>query len=179
MYIPEEIIKILLTEEQIRQRVAGLGAQITAEYKGTGRPLLLVGILRGGIVFLSDLMRRIEIDTLKVDFMAVSSYGCTASSSGEPRILKDLDESAEGCDVIVVEDIADTGVTLACLKKMLSARNPASLKVCCLLDKPSRREAELNADYIGFTIPDEFVVGYGLDYAQKYRHLPYIGVISL
>ncbi len=171
----EQIGKILIDEEQINKRVAEIGAQITKDYQG--KELLVVCILRGGVIFLADLVKEIKLP-LSMDFMAVSSYGLTTKSSGIVRILKDLDEDIEGKDVLVVEDIVDTGLTLHYLIDYLKSRKPNSVKVCCFLNKPSRRKVEVPVDYIGFEIPDRFVIGYGLDYAQKYRNLPYVSVLD-
>ena len=165
----------LLTREQLAKRVAELGARITEDYRG--KDLLMVGILKGAVVFFSDLIRHVDIP-VSIDFMAISSYGSATKSSGVVRILKDLDHAIAGRHVIIVEDIVDTGKTLAVLKENLLARGAASLKICTLLDKPERRQVEIEADYFGFVIPNEFVVGYGLDYAEKYRNLPEIGVLK-
>ena len=170
-----DIERVLLTEEQLRQRVKELGAQISADY--VGRDPVLISVLRGSFVFMADLARQIQ-PYCRVDFMAVSSYGSGTSSSGQVNIQKDLTEPIEGKDIIVVEDILDSGNTLSYLFQLLKARNPASLKRCTLLDKPSRRSKPITADYVGFTVPDEFVVGYGLDYGELYRNLPYIGVLK-
>jgi len=173
--VEEMIAKILLTPEQIQQRVKELGAQITEDYRG--QKLLVLGILKGAVPFMADLIREIKIP-ITYDFMAVSSYGSSTSSSGVVRILKDLERSVEGIHILIVEDIVDTGLTLKYIKENLLARNPASVKVATLLDKPSRRQVNVVPDYNGFTIPDEFVVGYGLDYDEEYRNLPYIGVLK-
>ncbi|MGN0743493.1 MAG: hypoxanthine phosphoribosyltransferase [Candidatus Fimadaptatus sp.] len=165
----------LLTREQLAKRVAELGARITEDYRG--KDLLMVGILKGAVVFFSDLIRHVDIP-VSIDFMAISSYGSATKSSGVVRILKDLDHAIAGRHVIIVEDIVDTGKTLAFLKENLLARGAASLRICTLLDKPERRQVEIEADYFGFVIPNEFVVGYGLDYAEKYRNLPEIGVLK-
>ncbi|MEW6723904.1 MAG: hypoxanthine phosphoribosyltransferase [Bacillota bacterium] len=165
----------LITEEQIQQRCRELGEQISREY--AGKEIHLISILKGAFMFLADLARHISIPT-SVDFMAVSSYGASTKSSGVVRILKDLDESIEGKHVIIVEDIVDTGLTLNYLRETLKGRNPASLKICAFLDKPSRRKVEVPVDYIGYEVPDEFVVGYGLDYQQLYRNIPYIFVLK-
>lgn len=170
-----DVVEILLTEEQIQARVRELGQEISRDYQG--RRVHLVGILKGAVIFLADLVRHLSVD-LEVDFMAVSSYGKGSSSSGAVQILKDLDRPIEGQHVLIVEDIVDTGLTLRYLMENLKARNPASLKICALLDKPDRRKVEIEADYVGFRIPDRFVVGYGLDYAECYRGLPYIGVLN-
>jgi len=167
--------KILLTEEEIRVRVEELGKQISVDY--AGKEVLVVGILKGAMIFLADLVRNISVPT-HFDFMAVSSYGSSTKSSGAVRILKDLDRGIEGRHVLIVEDIIDTGLTLNYLVDNLRSRGPASLRICTLLDKPSRREAPVEIDYNGFSIPDEFVVGYGLDYNESYRNLPYIMIMS-
>ena len=169
-----DISEILISEEEIAGRIRALGAKISEDYKGV-RPLL-IGILKGSVIFLSDLIREIKIP-VSIDFMAVSSYR-GASSSGVVRILKDLDYDISGRHVILVEDILDSGLTLGYLKNVLGARNLASLKLCCLLDKPARHKVDHNVDYLGFTVPNEFVVGYGLDYEEMYRNLPYIGILK-
>ncbi len=165
----------LLTREQIAARVRELGAQITRDYRGS--ELLMVGILKGAVVFFSDLIRCIDLP-MALDFMAISSYGSATKSSGVVRILKDLDNAIEHRHVIIVEDIVDSGKTLAFLKDNLLARGAASLRICTLLDKPERRQVDIKADYSGFVIPNEFVVGYGLDYAERYRNLDAIGVLK-
>ena len=162
-------------EEDLRRRVAELGEQISRDY--AGRSLLLVGVLKGAVFFLSDLMRYIDIP-VEVDFMAVASYGSATDSSGVVRILKDLDAAIEGRDVLIVEDIVDSGLTLQYLLRNLGSRNPRSLEVCALLTKPARRKVELPSRYVGFEIPDRFVVGYGLDYAEQYRNLPFVAVLE-
>lgn len=164
-----------LTREEISARVRELAEQISRDYAGC-EPIL-VGILRGAVVFLADLMREMTISAT-VDFMAIASYGDATASSGEVRLLKDLDESIEGRDVLVVEDIIDSGRTLQFLLNTLKVRRPRTLRVCALLDKPSRRVVDLSADYVGFEIPDLFVIGYGLDWAGRFRNLPYIAVLS-
>lgn len=171
----DKVGRILITEDQVQKRVKELGKQLTLDYQG--KDLLAIGILKGSVVFLADLVRAIDL-TLQVDFMAVSSYGKSTNSSGVVRILKDLDTDIQGKDVLIVEDIVDTGLTLSYLVENLLSRNPASLKVCTFLDKPSRRLADITPHYNGYEIPDEFVVGYGLDYSERYRNLPYIGVIE-
>ena len=165
----------LIGRDELEKRVAELGARITEDYRG--KDVLMVGILKGAVVFFSDLIRHVDIP-VAIDFMAISSYGSATKSSGVVRILKDLDNAISGRHVIIVEDIVDTGKTLAFLKETLLARGAASLKICTLLDKPDRRQVEIAADYFGFVIPNEFVVGYGLDYAEKYRNLPDIGVLK-
>lgn len=167
--------KILLTGEEIRARVAELGKEISRDY--AGKEILVIGILKGAMVFLADLVRNITVTT-KFDFMAVSSYGFSTKSSGVVRILKDLDHSIEGSHILIVEDIIDTGLTLNYLVDNLKSRGPASLKICTLLDKPSRREAPVDISYNGFSIPDEYVVGYGMDFNGYYRNLPYVMVLS-
>lgn len=170
----EEKLEVLLTREQIAARVREMGEQIARDY--AGQSILLIGILKGAAIFLSDLARAIAVDTT-FDFMAVTSYGGGRTSSGVVRLIKDLDESIEDRHVIVVEDILDTGYTLTYLRALLLERNPRSLRIAVLLDKPSRRLASLQADYMGFAIPDEFVIGYGLDYAEHYRNLPDVCVL--
>ena len=172
----ESVGQVLLRNRAIRARIREMGAQITADY--TGKTPFLIGILKGASVFHADLVRSIDLD-LSYDFVAVGSYGNLTRSSGEVRILKDLDESLEGKDVILVEDIVDTGLTLHYLIQTLNARNPKSMKIAALLNKPSRREIDVTVDYIGFEIPDRFVVGYGLDYNQRYRNLPDIRILRL
>jgi hypoxanthine phosphoribosyltransferase len=165
----------LISEEQIRAKVAELGQQISAEYEG--RTVTLVSVLKGSLPFMADLMRAISIP-VQIDLMEVSSYGgATTESSGLVRILKDLSSSISGKDVLIVEDIIDTGLTLNYLLRYLRGKNPSSLRICALLDKPARRLVEIPIDYRGFTIPDEFVVGYGLDFGEYYRNLPFIGVL--
>jgi len=172
--IHADVEEVLLTEEQIQQRVEELGAQLTVDY--AGREPVLISVLKGSIVFLADLVRGMELP-LSIDIMEVSSYGAATESSGQVRILKDLSNPIEGRDVIVVEDIIDTGLTLNYLLRYLREKGPASLRICCLLDKPARRLTEIDIEYVGFTIPDRFVVGYGLDYAERYRNMPFIGVL--
>lgn len=163
-------LETLLDSGKIAQRVRELGAQISADYRG--RPVRLIGILKGAWIFLADLIRHLDLDEVSVDFLGVASYGASSRSSGEVQITKDLDMSIEGIDVLIVEDILDTGETFHYLMDVLGNRKPKSLRVVTLLDKPARRTRPVHADYIGFTIPDAFVVGYGLDYAQQYRQLP-------
>jgi hypoxanthine phosphoribosyltransferase len=170
----DDLSEILLQPTDLAAKIKELGAVISRDYQD--RDLLLIGVLKGAVVFLADLLREITIP-VSLDFMAVSSYGAATKSSGIVRILKDLEESIEGRHVLVVEDIVDTGLTLHYMLENLSSRRPASLKVCALLDKPDRRQVELAVDYLGFHLPDQFVVGYGLDYAEKYRNLPCIGVL--
>lgn len=173
----QDIEKILLTEEMIQSKVNELAVAITEKYRETGRPLQVIVILKGAAFFAADLLRRLEIPT-RVDYMAISSYGNETSSSGVVRILKDLDHPIEGHDVLVIEDIVDSGRTLNYLLEGLWQRRPRTLASCVLLDKPERREVEVHPEFVGFEIPDEFVVGYGLDYAELYRNLPYIGVLK-
>jgi hypoxanthine phosphoribosyltransferase len=169
------VAEILIDEETLRDRVAELGAEISADY--AGRDLMLIGVLKGAVFFMADLMRTIDVHC-EVDFMAISSYGASTDSSGVVRILKDLDANIEGRNVLVVEDIIDSGLTLSYLMRNLRARNPATLEVCALLTKPERREIQVPVRYIGFEIPNRFVVGYGLDFAERYRNLRYVGVLS-
>ena len=171
----QDVEKILFTEEELQKRVAELGAQITADY--AGKTPVLASVLRGSYIFMADLTRQIKLP-LTVDFMAVSSYGSGTASSGQVEIRKDLSDSIEGRDLLIVEDILDSGNTLYYLRHILNARHPASIKICTLLDKPERRTKPIEADYKGFTIPDAFVVGYGLDYDERYRNLPYIGILK-
>ena len=168
-------LRVLLTREQIAAKVAEMGARITADF--TGESLMLIGVLKGATIFLADLARQIKLDTT-FDFIAVSSYGNAKQQSGEVRMLKDVDRSVEGRNIILVEDILDTGLTLRYLISVLQAHQPKSLKVAALLDKVSRRTQPIRGDYVGFTIPDEFVVGYGLDFAERYRNLPDICVLE-
>jgi hypoxanthine phosphoribosyltransferase len=167
--------EILIDEETLATRVAELGAEVSADYEG--RDLLLIGVLKGAVFFMADLMRHLTV-ACEVDFMAISSYGDATDSSGIVRILKDLDINIEGRDVLVVEDIIDSGLTLSYLMRNLESREPASLEVCALLTKPSRREIDVPVRYVGFEIPNKFVVGYGLDFAERYRNLPYVGVLD-
>ncbi len=170
-----DIQEILFTGEQIEERICEMAEQITKDYNG--KTLLIVGILKGAVLFFSDLAKKLELD-VEMDFMSVSSYGRSSESSGAAKLLKDLDSDIKGKDVLIIEDIVDTGLTLNYLVNSLEAREPKSLKTCCLLDKPSRRKIDFAPDYKGFVVPDEFLVGYGLDYASKYRNLPYIGVLK-
>lgn len=171
----DDIEYVLYFEEKLKETVKKLGAQISEDYKD--RNLLLVSILKGSVVFMSDLMRSITIPC-KIDFMAVSSYGSGTKSSGTVRILKDLDKDIRGYDVLIVEDILDSGMTLNYLIDVLYARNPNSIRICTLFDKPERRAVDIYADYKGIEVPDEFIVGYGLDYDEKYRNLPFVGVLK-
>ena len=170
-----DIERVLFSEAELKTRVAELGAQITADYQG--KQPVIISVLRGSYIFMADLTRSIDLPCT-IDIMAVSSYGSGTTSSGQVRIVKDLSENIEGRDVLVVEDILDSGNTLSYLLKLLQARHVASVKLCTLLDKPSRRTRDIKADYVGYSVPDLFVVGYGLDYAEKYRNLPYIGILK-
>ena len=171
-----ENIKLLISEEEIDARIKHLGEEISKAY--AGKEIHLICILKGGAFFMTELSKHITVP-VSIDFMSVSSYGDSTVSSGRVKIVKDLDESIQGKDVLVVEDIIDSGRTLSYLMDLLKNRLPASIKICTLLDKPERREVEVEVEYSGFKIPDEFVVGYGLDYMQKYRNLPYVGVVEL
>lgn len=170
-----DIEKVLISEEEIKKIVSDLGARISEDYKD--KNLLMVSVLKGSVVFMADLMRAVTIPC-RIDFMSVSSYGSGAKTSGVVKIIKDLDLNLEGYDLLVVEDILDSGKTLDYLLKVLKQRNPASIRICTFLDKPERRQVDLFADYSGTTVPDEFVVGYGLDYDEKYRNLPYVGALK-
>ncbi len=171
----KDVEQILYTEAELRQRVKEIGCQITADY--AGKNPMLISVLRGSYIFMADLTRSINLD-VTVDFMVVSSYGAGTVSSGQVEIKKDLSDSIEGRDLIIVEDILDSGNTLYYLMDVLKARKPASIRLCTLMDKPDRRTKPITADYVGFTIPDAFIVGYGLDYGEKYRNLPYVGVLK-
>ena len=170
-----DIDKVLFTEEQIKQRVAEMGAQLTEEYEG--KDPLFIGVLKGSFVFVADLVREIKFSTT-LNFIALSSYGSGSTSSGRINVNLDIKENIVGRDLIILEDILDTGNTLSFLKKYLLDRGAASVKICTLVDKPARRTADISADYSGFICPNEFIVGYGLDYNEKYRNLPYIGVVE-
>lgn len=174
-YCEQDIDRILFREEELKQRVRELGAQISADY--ADKEIILITVLRGSYIFMADLSRAIDRPCV-IDFMSVSSYGKGTTSSGQVQITKDLSENIAGRHVIVVEDILDSGNTLSYLLQLLEARKPASVRLCTLLDKPERRVKDITADYCGFTIPDAFVVGYGLDYAEKYRNLPYVGILK-
>ncbi len=169
-----DVAEILIDEQTLAARIAELGQQITADYEG--KPLVLLGVLKGAVLFLVDLARHVKLP-VEIDFMATSSYGASTKSSGIVRILKDLDESIEGKRILIVEDIVDSGLTLAYILRTLEARQPASMRVCGLLVKERVRDEDVPVHYTGFTIPDEFVVGYGLDFAERYRNLPYIAVL--
>ena len=170
-----DVEKVLLSEEQLSQKIAESGEEISKDYQG--KEIVAICVLKGAILFMADLARAVKVP-MALDFMAVSSYGNGTSTSGTVRILKDLDNSIEGKHVLVVEDIIDSGVTLKYLLKNLKSRKPASIKLCTLLNKPERRRVEVDIDYCGFTVPDYFLVGYGLDYAEKYRNLPFIGILK-
>lgn len=172
----EEKIRVLLTEEEVDRKIEEIGKMISADYQE--KSVHLICVLKGGIFFTCELAKRITVP-VSLDFMSVSSYGAGTKSSGVVKIVKDLDEPLDGKDVLIVEDIIDSGRTLSYLIEILKKRNPKSIKLCTLLDKPERRVTDVKVDYVGFNIPDEFVVGYGLDYDQKYRNLPYIGVVEL
>jgi hypoxanthine phosphoribosyltransferase len=173
--IESEVGDILVQRDELEHRIRELGAEISRDY--AGRDVLLIGVLKGAVFFLADLMRQLDVEC-EVDFMAVSSYGASTDSSGVVRILKDLDAPIEGRDVLIVEDIVDSGLTLSYLFRMLRARGPASLEVCALLTKPQRREIDLPIRYVGFEIPNRFAIGYGLDYAERFRNLPYVAVLA-
>ena len=170
-----DVESVLLSAEELAKRIEEIGAEISADY--AGKEILMIGVLRGAVLFMADLARAITVP-VAIDFMAVSSYGSGTSSSGVVRILKDLDEDVEGKHVLVVEDIIDSGLTLNYLLDNLKSRKPASIKLCTLLNKPERRKVKVDIDYNGFDVPDYFVVGYGLDYAEKYRKLPFIGILK-
>jgi hypoxanthine phosphoribosyltransferase len=172
--VKDAVGEILIEEEPLQARIAELGAEISREYDG--RDLLLVGVLKGAVFFMADLMRELSIPC-EIDFMAISSYGAATDSSGVVRILKDLDTNIAGRDVLVVEDIIDSGLTLSYLMRSLKARKPASLEICALLTKPERREIDVPVKFVGFEIPNKFVIGYGLDFAERYRNLPYVAVL--
>ena len=171
----QDIDKVLFSEEQLKEITTRIGEQISRDYEG--RNLLLVSVLKGSVVFMADLMRAIKIPC-RIDFMAVSSYGSGVKTSGVVKITKDLDINLEGYDLLIVEDILDSGMTLHYIIEMMRARKPASVRICTLFDKPERRVAEVHADYVGARVPDAFIVGYGLDYDQKYRNLPFVGVLK-
>ena len=173
--LTDDVAEILITAEEIRTRVAELGRQISADYEG--RDLLLIAVLKGGVLFLSDLMRHITVPHA-IDFMATSSYGRSTETTGVVRILKDLDEPIDGRNVLIIEDTVDPGRAMAYLLRILGVRQPASLRVCTLLNKPSRREVDVSLDYVGFDIPNKFVIGYGLDFGEIYRNLPFIAVLK-
>lgn len=171
----KDVSEILFTEEQLAEIVKKMGRRISEDYRD--KNLFMISVLKGSLIFMADLMRAIDIPC-SIDFLSISSYGSGTTTSGAVRILKDLDCSLEGKDLLVVEDILDSGMTLSFLMKNLSARKPRSIRLCTLLDKPERRKVEILPDYVGAQVPDEFIVGYGLDYAERYRNLPYIGVLK-
>ena len=171
----DDISEVLFTEQQLADIVKEMGARISRDYEG--KNLVMVSVLKGSLIFMADLMREITVPC-SIDFLSVSSYGAGTTTTGEVRILKDLDATLEGKDLLVVEDILDSGVTLSFLLKNLSARHPQSIRLCTLLDKPEWRRVDIHPDYVGAQVPDKFIVGYGLDYAEKYRNLPYIGVLK-
>jgi hypoxanthine phosphoribosyltransferase len=173
--LEQAVGEVLIDADALRTRIAELGDEISAEY--AGRELLLIGVLKGAVFFMADLMRHLTVPC-EVDFMAISSYGAGTQSSGVVRILKDLDTDIKGKHVLIVEDIIDSGLTLSYLMRNLESREPASLEICALLTKPSRREIDVPVRWIGFEIPNRFVIGYGLDFAERYRNLPYVGVLS-
>jgi hypoxanthine phosphoribosyltransferase len=173
--LEQAVTEVLIDRDVLQRRIEELGEEISSDY--AGRDLLLIGVLKGAVFFMADLMRNLTIPC-EIDFMAISSYGDSTDSSGVVRILKDLDINIEGRDVLIVEDIIDSGLTLSYLMRNLEAREPASLEICALLTKPERREADVPVRYIGFEIPNRFVIGYGLDFAERYRNLPYVGVLD-
>ena len=169
--------KVLVSRDELKDMVARLGREITEAYRDSDKQLVVIGLLRGSFIFMADLVREIKLPMI-IDFMTVSSYGDDSISSGHVKVVMDLDESIDDCDVLLVEDIIDTGNTFSKVIRMLEHRSPASLKICTLLNKPSRRNVKVDIDFCGMDIPDEFVCGYGLDYAQKYRNVPYVGVYT-
>lgn len=171
----QDVLKVLFNEKEIKDKVKELGKKISDDYKD--KDLVLITVLKGAVIFLSDLMREIDVHC-DIDFMVVSSYGSGTKTSGVVKIKKDVDVNIEGRDIVIIEDILDSGMTLQYIMGILQSRNPNSIEVCTLLNKPARREVDMSIKYNGFTIPDEFVVGYGLDYSEKYRNLPYIGVLK-
>ncbi len=175
MQMHEDVERVLISEEELASKVSELAEIISRDYEG--KTVLVITLLKGGVMFSVDLMRKLTVP-VEIDFMSVSSYGASSKSSGIVKVDKDLDESIKGKDVLLVEDIIDSGLTLNYVREMLLAREPASLKICTILDKPSRRKTQVKVDYTGFEIPDEFVIGYGLDYAQKHRNLPYVGILK-
>ena len=170
-----DIKEVLYNEDELRDRVRQMGAKISNDY--SGKELILIGVLKGSVIFMADLLKEITIPC-KMDFMAVSSYGNSTETSGVVRILKDLDFEIQGKDILIVEDIIDSGVTLKYLMKYLAGRKPNSLEIVCLLNKPDRRKVDIDVKYLGYDVPDHFLVGYGLDYAEKYRNLPYVGILK-
>ena len=175
MEMRKDLERILISQAELQSKISELGAQITRDYED--KNLLLISVLKGSVIFMADLMRAIQVPA-RIDFMAVSSYGSGTKTSGVVRIVKDLEIPVEGYDVLIVEDILDSGMTLQYLRELILDRHPASIKIATLLDKPDRRQVDVIPDYKGFSIPDEFVVGYGLDYAEKYRNLPYVGILK-
>jgi hypoxanthine phosphoribosyltransferase len=173
--LEKDVSEILIDEDALQRRIAELGEEISADY--AGRDLLLIGVLKGAVFFMADLMRRLTVPC-EIDFMAISSYGGQTDSSGVVRILKDLDMNIKDRDVLVVEDIIDSGLTLSYLMRNLRSREPSSLEICSLMTKPSRREIDVPVRYVGFEIPNRFVIGYGLDFGERYRNLPYVGVLN-
>jgi len=173
--LERDVSEILIEEDALQRRIAELGEEVSADY--AGRDLLLIGVLKGAVFFMADLMRRLTVPC-EIDFMAISSYGGETDSSGVVRILKDLDMNIKGRDVLVVEDIIDSGLTLSYLMRNLRSREPATLEICALMTKPSRREIDVPVRYVGFEIPNRFVIGYGLDFGERYRNLPYVGVLN-
>ncbi|MGC6388228.1 hypoxanthine phosphoribosyltransferase [Ewingella sp. S1.OA.A_B6] len=171
-------VDVMISEQEVKTRIAELGREITGHYRDSGSEMVLVGLLRGSFMFMADLCRTIDVSH-EVDFMTASSYGNGMSTTRDVKILKDLDEDIRGKDVLIVEDIIDSGNTLSKVRELLQLRGPKSLAICTLLDKPQRREVDVKVEYVGFAIPDEFVVGYGIDYAQRYRHLPYVGKVVM
>jgi len=171
-------VEVMISEAELAARVAELGCEITERYQDSGSEMVLVGLLRGSFMFMADLCRAVQVPH-EVDFMTASSYGSGMSTSRDVKILKDMDEDIRGKDVLIVEDIIDSGNTLSKVREILSLRAPKSLAICTLLDKPSRREVEVLVEFVGFSIEDKFVVGYGIDYAQRYRHLPYVGNVVM
>ncbi len=174
MTLEQGVGEILIEQDRLQARIRGLGEEVSRDY--AGRDLLLVGVLKGAVFFMADLMRELTVPC-EIDFMAISSYGAQTDSSGVVRILKDLDTNIAGRDVLVVEDIIDSGLTLSYLMRSLRARKPASLEICALMTKPERREIDVSVRYVGFEIPNKFVIGYGLDFAERYRNLPYVAVL--
>lgn len=177
MNMQDKQLEVMISEEEIKQKINELGKIITKDYSEDNE-VVVIGVLKGASVFMSDLIRQMKLDNIYIDFMSVSSYGMSTESSGVVKILKDLDLEIEGKNVLIVEDIIDTGLTLKYLTKNLESRNAKSIKICTLLDKPSRRKVDMKIDYSGFVIPDKFIVGYGIDYAEKFRNLPYIASVK-
>ncbi|MDX5628555.1 MULTISPECIES: hypoxanthine phosphoribosyltransferase [unclassified Brenneria] len=176
MSMMKHTVEVMISEQEVRTRVTELGREISEHYRDSGSDMVLVGLLRGSFIFMADLCRAIDVSH-EVDFMTASSYGSGMSTTRDVKILKDLDEDIRGKDVLIVEDIIDSGNTLSKVREILQLRSPKSLAICTLLDKPQRREVDVQVEWVGFAIPDEFVVGYGIDYAQHYRHLPYVGKV--